>query len=170
MKARVDLSNSNRFTVWESGGWAEAKGFGSAVIVAGPQGEKLPVIYDVNPQQNVHQCCFMAEIGNILCESYIKKADQPVDGKDLILSLELARIDTVTTALVQGVAQPRLTLKTLWVHREMATRATAMQVAESYTQDTEFYRDEYLNLVKLAIEKSLLPGPKQRFFWAIERS
>lgn len=170
MQPRIDLSKNSRFTIWEAGGWNESKGFGSGLVVAGPNGEKLPVIYDINPRANLHQCCFVAEVGQVLVEAYIKKADTPIDGRDLIVSLEIARIESITTQLVQGNAQPKVNLKTLWVHRAMATAKTAEAISDDYAADADFYKEEFHDLLELVIEKALTKPNSQRIFWGIPRA
>jgi hypothetical protein len=170
MQPRIDISRNNRFTIWEGGGWAEKKGFGTGMIIAGHDGNKLQVVFDVNPTQNVHQCCFFAEIGQVVCEAFVKPADQVIDGKNLMVSIELVTIKSLSTRLVQGKAKAKAEFETKWVYRAQARASSAIELAEAYKVDNEFFKPELYNLIKLAIEKALTPPEQQRVFWAIPRA
>ena len=168
MKIRLDLTKTNRFAVWESGGWDASKKppFGNAIIVAGPDGEKLRIAFDVNPRENITQCAFFAEIGQTLASCYITCTD---DGKRNV-TLELARIQALTTELVQGEAQPIPKLQTLWVHREVVDALEVQALHRCYDVRKEGQRQEYQDLLQVAIQKAGTPAHEQRFFWAIPRS
>jgi hypothetical protein len=169
MKIRLDLTKTNRFAVWESGGWDASKKppFGNAIIVAGPDGEKLKIAFDVNPRENITQCAFFAEIGQTLASCYITCTD---DGKRNV-TLELARIQALTTELVQGEAQPTPKLQTLWVHREVVGEDVEnADLPLNYDIRKDGQRQEYQNLLWVAIQKALTPSNEQKFFWAIPRT
>lgn len=169
MKPRLDLSKTSRFSIWESGGWdsnSKRSIGGSAIIVGGPNGEKLPICFDVNPKQYTTQCAFFADIGQVLAAAYLNQDDN----KKINVSLELARIDQLTTDLVQGEAKPFAKLQTLWVHREMASPNTLDTIYQSYDPSKESHRLEYQNLIKLAIKKAFTPLDEQYWFWGIPRT
>lgn len=172
MKVRLDLTKTNRFTVWESGGWDATRRppFGNSVIVAGPDGEKMKIAFDTNPRENITQCAFFAEIGQTLAACYITSTSGEKDA-GLNVTMELARIQLLSTELVQGEARPVTKLQTLWVHKELVLSDLSLPgVVLNYDIRKDGHRLEYQTLLSVALEKALTPLSEQRFFWAIPRT
>lgn len=168
MKPRLDLSKTSRFSIWESGGWdsvSKRPPSGTAIIVGGPNGEKLPICFDVNPKQYSTQCAFFANIGQVLAAAYLVE-----EGNQINVSLELARIEQLTTDLVQGEAKPQAKMQILWVHRELVGVDALDSVYRAYSVDKDSHRPEYQNLIKLAIKKAYHPLGDQYWFWGIPRA
>jgi hypothetical protein len=167
MKPRIDLGRTSRFIIWEGGGWDGKKKIpsGTAIIVAGPDGEKLPICFDVNPKMYATQCAFFANVGQTLAAAYVTPS-----GTQFNVSLELARIEALTTDLVQGEAKVRPVLKTLWVHQELVDPTDIYEVFNRYDPTKDSHRPEYQNLIKVAVNKSCTPLDQQSFFWAIPRN
>ena len=171
MKPRIDLSKTNRFTIWESGGldMKRIPPLGTSIIVAGPDGEQLKIAFDTNPRENVTHCAFFAEIGQVLACCFLNHTQYTPDTGELNVSLELARIQALTTELVQGEAKAVAKLQTLWVHRESTDNKRLLGLADRYDPTVEGQRPEYQNLLRRALEKANVPLKEQRFFWAIPR-
>lgn len=171
MKIRLDLTKTNRFMVWEAGGLDTNRKMPicSSVIVAGPDGEKLKIAFDVNPRENITQCAFFAEIGQVLAACYVTYIPGLVNGPQRNVTLELARIEQLTTDMVQGEAKAVPVLQTLWVHRELIDVDKVLDVVNRYDASKDGHRDTYKNLLKVAVEKALTPLIDQHFFWAIPR-
>jgi hypothetical protein len=176
MKIRLDLTKTNRFAIWESGGWDSSKKnrnsiFGTSVIIAGPEGERLKIAFDTNPRENITQCAFFAEIGQIVAACYVELPPEVNDNsQERLISLELARIQQLTTDLIQGEARAIPKLQTLWVHRQPVSLKDALHVADSYDLTKEGHKEDYRNLLRVSIEKAITPLNSQRFFWAIPRT
>lgn len=168
MKPRIDISKTSRFIIWEGGGWdgkkKQRQPSGSAIIVAGPDGEKLPICFDVNPTMYSTQCAFYANINQMLVAAYVTS-----EGMSFNITIELARIEELTTDLVQGEAVAKPKLKTLWVHRELVAPAEVYEVYRKYDPTKDGNRLEYQNLIEVAVNKACTPLDQQSFFWAIPR-
>ena len=168
MKPRIDLSRKSRFIIWESGGWDgttnKRSPSGSALVIGGPDGEKLPICYDVNPRRNVYQCAFFANIGQMIAAAFVTTENAKFN-----VSLELARIEELTTEMVQGTATPAPKLKMMWIHRELVDGENVHEVYKKYDPEKEFHRPEFQNLLKVAVTKACTPLDEQSFCWAIPR-
>jgi hypothetical protein len=168
MKPIFDISKSNGFTVWESGCWNEEQHFGSGVLVAGPDGGKLNVIYDRDATRGLKHALFYAGIGELLIGSYVKDK-----GRKQVVDIEVVRINGLTTETVQGKPVPRYTGESLFLSRRLV---------EGLFKDTEKVIEELVKqvpdlptipdlkeIVSLAIQKSVTPPDQQRMFYGVPR-
>jgi len=160
--------------VWEAGGLDTRKQppLSNSLICADANGEKLKIAFDTNPRENITQCAFFAEIGHILAACYINQVQDPDTGSNSKseVTLELARIQQLTTTLVQGEARASCVLQTLWVHREVVPNDQIQSLVNRYDLTKDGHREEFKTLLGVALEKAVTPLNEQRFFWAIPRN
>lgn len=165
MRPMLDISAKNSFTVWESGRWNEDKGYGSSILVAGPDSEPLPVIFEREPTQNVPHCLFYANVGCILAGSYVKHVP---DQNRWLFTLEMVKIESLYTQQVQGHPVPRITDTVLYTKRVLVLDPNdTFELLKGFEQPQSLPHSR--ELMELAIQKSLLPAAEQRMFYGVAR-
>jgi hypothetical protein len=167
MKPRIDISNQNNLTIWESGRWNEKQNVGRAILVAGPEGEKLNVVYECDPTgaTNYHYL-FFANAEQIVASAYIKKLDDNRYKYDL----ELSSIVSLTTNAIQGESVASAKLKSLWTLKQIGKDTNfSPLIDKSYTPDRLGFRKAYRDLLMSTVQKALTPSEKQKLFWGIPR-
>lgn len=163
MKPFFDISKSNGFTVWESGCWNEDKHFGYGILVAGPDGSPLQVIYDRDPTRNLKHALFYATAGILIAGCYSKRK-----GNKRSFDLEVIQIVGLNTAIVQGHPVPRYTDKKLFLSRKLVDIDTPIQELIAEAPDLPSIPN-LKELLELAVVKSLTPSSQQRIFYGVPR-
>lgn len=167
MKIRTDLSSSGRFTVWESGGWHRDGKYGSSVIVADAQGDRLDVIFDTDPKQNVTHACFFAEQGLLVAGAYLR----PTSVEGLYNGqVGLYRIAELITTIVQGVAQPKTVTELLWLRSVNNIDGTVGNTLPRLDNVSSSLHKAQQNLLTVAFNKASTKSDEQKIFWGNPRA
>ena len=169
MKPIFDISKKNHsFTVWESCVWRPT--FSSSVIVGGPSTEKLQVIYDKDPTRTSTHALFYANVGNILAGCFISKPR----GKQtqMMVRVELVRIENLTTKQVQGETQPDPLL--IPIHLVNVPVAFQSSIAPDIGVLLSSYEDRpslpnAREMMEHAVMKAMTLPEKQHLFWGTPR-
>jgi hypothetical protein len=181
MKPRIDISAQNSLTIWESGAWNSTQGVGRSTLISGPEGERLNVIFDTNPEFSNFHYLFFARVGQMVATVFVRKLPnrpdvpdflqrtQPNVGETYRYELELNRIQTLSTEQVQGNAVPRAQMESLWVHQEVGPRNAEELIYKNYKSDRIGYKDVYRDLMVQAVEKAFTLAENQKLFWGIPR-
>lgn len=166
MKIRTDLSSSGRFTVWESGGWHRDGKYGSSVIIASAQGDRLDVIFDTDPHQNVTHACFFAEQGLLVAGAYLRPTSDPhvFNGQ-----VGLYRISELTTSIIQGQAKPRANTELLWLRSVNNIDSTVGKNLPRLENVSEELHAAQANLLSVAFQKAATKSNEQKIFWGNPR-
>jgi hypothetical protein len=175
MKPRIDLTDKGSHAIWESGRWNQEQALGRSTLIAGPDGEKLSVVFDSDPKKTNFHYLFFANPQQVVANAFVRA--QRVEGYTLPgafssykYDLELLRIDTLTNEIVQGASVPRATYSTLWTLRQFGSADFEEMVDRSYNDSRIGYKRVYRDLVLEAIRKALTPAEDQRLFWGIPRN
>lgn len=165
MNPKFHISNSKSFTVWETGCWYPNRKNGSAIIVAGPQGEKLQVIYDADPLRTPMPALFFAEVGQVLAGARVRQ-----NGNMLTYHLDLLRIKSLVVKQVQGRPVPTAPDPDILYMSQKQTRVdTPIDKILEDVPDLPSLPNAR-ELMYLAIEKAQTPLESQRVFYGIPRA
>lgn len=165
MKPIFSLSKQNNFTVWEAGHWNRKAQTGFSVLVAGPNCERLKIIYDRDPTTTAKPALFFADVGNILVGSNIRLSAE----KTWQLTAEVLKIESLQTEFVQGSPVPRATTSIIDVSRVVVPDPTDLDSVLSTLNYPEPML-KYQEIVRASILKSTCPQSEQRIFWGVPRT
>lgn len=167
MKPIIELSDTNRFVVWESGFWNQDKNFGTGVLVAGPNGEELPVIFDRDPTKGLKHGLMLAEVGGFLVGAFVRVTDKT------FVQIEVMKISGLNTPVVGGEITPKADTKNLYIGRMTIPPDTSLneqQISKILAKLPKMAElPQAKRLVKLAIKKALTPLDEQGIFYGIPR-
>lgn len=168
MKPRIELSDKGNPTVWESGSWQSSAGIGRGCLIAGPEGEKLKVIFDKNPQTANFQFLFFANPNQVIATAFVRDVPPGQTKYDLTLS----RIKALTSDIVQGESVLKAELETLWTLKQIVSKNTQVHqlVEASYLPNRIGYKDVYKELILAAVDKAMTPSTRQKLFWGVPRN
>jgi hypothetical protein len=166
MKPRIDITAQNSFAIWESGCWRDKERIGRATLVCGPSGEKLDVIFDNNPATATFHYLFFAEIGQVIATAFIREVGQSKYQYDLALK----RIDALTIEPIQGNPVARAKTEFLWKLKQMGGPNAGTLIHESYKPDRMGFNEDYLLLIKTAVQKAFTAQEEQKLFWGTPRT
>jgi hypothetical protein len=168
MKPRIELSDKGNPTIWESGSWQKPQGIGRGCLVAGPEGEKLQVIFDKNPQTANFQYLFFANPTQVIATAFVRD----VPPGQLKYDLTLCRLKALTTDIVQGEGVLKAEFDTLWTLKQIVPKATQVHqlVEASYLPSRLGYKEVYKELILAAVEKATTPASRQKLFWGTPRN
>lgn len=161
---RVDISNTGRFTAWESGGWS-SRGFGNAVLIGDENCNKLPTLFQVRPsEERISHCCLPVAIGYMIARAYVLPGDAEGTYETTV---NLLRVSELSTVLVQGHARATINTEmqfaSVGIARVDNLKASPLIVDDWLQEFTEVQKEFLLS----AIQKALVPPAEQRPFWAI---
>jgi hypothetical protein len=163
MKPIFDISSKKSFTVWESGGWTDDTGIGSSILVADPSSNKMKVIYDLNAEFSDKHALFYANIGCILAGCFVS-----MEGTQLNFNLEVSRITSLTTVLVQERVIPTADTEVLYLsHKLVDSNTEPTKLVEDMSEFSSM--PNIKDMMMLAIQKALTIREEQRIFYGIPR-
>jgi hypothetical protein len=168
MKPRIELSDKGNPTIWESGSWQKPTGIGRGCLIAGPNGEKLQVIFDKNPQTANFQFLFFANPEQVIATAFVRD----VPPNQMKYDLTLSRIKALTSDIVQGESVLKAELETLWTLKQIVPKHTQVHqlIESSYLPNRIGYKDVYKDLILAAVDKAMTPSTRQKLFWGIPRN
>lgn len=173
MKPRIDISAQNNFTIWESGKWNRASAVGRSTLIAGPDGEKLQVIFDrcseedpMKPRNSNFHFLFFANLGQVVATAFIRKATAT---EQFYYELDLSRITALRTEPVQGISVARASMENLFSLTEMGAAAFEPMLRRAYNNSQTGYKEAYYDLIIQAVRKAMTPSADQTLFWGIPR-
>jgi hypothetical protein len=168
MKPRIELSDKGNPTIWESGSWQKPQGIGRGCLIAGPEGEKLQVIFDKNPQTANFQYLFFANPNQVIATAFVKD----VPPNQIKYDLTLSRIKALTSDIVQGESVLKAELETLWTLKQIVPKTTQVHqlVEASYLPSRIGYKNVYKEIMLAAVEKAMTPSAHQKLFWGTPRN
>lgn len=165
MKPRIDISNQNSFTIWESGAWNEKKNIGRSTLIAGPNGEQLQVIYDSSPVRSNFHFLFFAGASQVVATAFVRKKSNDLFEYDLSLS----RINSLSTETIQGSPVARANMDVLWLLKEAGPKQFDAMIERSYNKERIGYKETYHTIITQAVMKALTKPEEQKLFWGTPR-
>lgn len=173
MKPRIDLTAQGSHAIWESGRWDAEKAVGRSTVIAGPEGEKLNVVYDSDPNKTNFHYLFFANPGQIIANAFVREIKDPTaiigSFKKYKYDLELLRIEALTNDIIQGESVPKAQYAPLWTLKKFGTYPCKDMVDASYNSSRLGYRPVYRDLILAAVEKAFTSAQHQELFWGIPR-
>jgi hypothetical protein len=162
----VEQTQSLSYAMWEEGGLNPLVGNGYATLVAGPNGEKLKVIYDKNPQKNRAHNLYVLDIGHLVSKARIRHLSDKTVGVDL----HLLKVDMLYSENVQGHPVPKARVTPIWSMKTVAPHDDVDRVLKEYNSDTLGYAPEVKELLAATLTKAMTPFEEQKMFWGIPRN
>ena len=171
---QVKLTDKSNFLIYESGKYIPGTGFGDAVLVAGPQGEKLQASFQP-ANRTLQQAAFFGAVGQVIVEVFLrttsKQADTGDANEEYEMTISVNRVQSLGTKLVQGRIVGDVSTEALWVARFTGTRESAVNnIDVAYTQDTALgYAIDIKEMIKCGIQKALTLPTEQKMFWGTKK-
>lgn len=165
MKPRIDISAKQRFTIWESGNWNDKENIGRATLVAGPDGERLPVIFDTNPEKYVFQYLFFADVDQVVAMVFVRNR-----GEHFQYDISMSKIVNLTTKNVQGNPVAHANMESLFKLKESGSADFIPMLERAYNKDRMGYKETYAELLKQAVTKAFTKAQEQHLFWGVSRT
>lgn len=165
MNLHIELTNSKNFAAWEGGAFNPQLHRGDTVLLAGPDGEKLNVIFNSDVTKRLKHALYVLETGHLVAEAHINRTRN----RTYKVRINLSKITRLYTETIQGHPVPKADMETIWMcQRDFAT-ADEMLELKDYKPSELGYREEYHLLMKAALEKALVNKEEQRVFWGNPR-
>jgi hypothetical protein len=171
---QVKLTDKRNFVIYESGKYIPGTGFGDAVLVGGPQGEKQTAAF-VSHNKTQVQAAFFGAVGQIIVEAFFRTANKQPDtgdpAQEFEVTLSVSRVNELVTTPIQGKIAGSANLEPLWVYRGQHTREGLEPAIDgNYTQITALgYGALIRDMLKTACVKALTIPTEQKMFWGERR-
>lgn len=171
MKPKIELTEQMNFAGWESGYYNPKYNVGNAVLIAGPEGEKLKVIFDRPASRLVyekHHFLFIMGVGNLIAQAVVNKVHRHGGKPKYRVRLALNRVSALTTETVQDQQLPTADTTLLWAYQgEHESHQDVMRL--DYYSKVVGFSEAHKALLQAALEKAFTPRDQQRLFWGEPR-
>lgn len=171
MQPKIELTDQLNFAGWESGNFNTKFNVGKSVLMAGPNGEKLKVIFD-RPAARLptekHHFLFIMEVGNLIAQAFINKVHRINRRPAYKVRVVLSRVTALTTEASQDRQLPIAKTEVRWAYQgEMFSEEEVRSL--DYYRNVVGFSEAQKALLKAAVEKALTPREQQRLFWGEPR-
>lgn len=155
MKAfpKYDVTKQGNFAMWESGLWLPRTSGGFSVLVAGPNGEKLPVIFDRSA--GIHRYLMPITLGSMYVTATVEKSG-PEEYRTKVC------VYRITSLLRTADNKPE-------VEGEVLLEMSKMLTEEELLDPSFLEVPGHKELICAAIEKARTWEQQQRLFWGVPR-
>lgn len=155
MKAfpKYDVTKQGNFAMWESGLWLPRTSGGFSVLVAGPNGEKLPVIFDRS--SGIHRFLMPITLGCMYATATVEKCGP----EDYRIKVSVWRI---TSMLRTADNKPE-------VDGEVLMEMSKIIKEEELLNPAQLEVPGHKDLICAAIEKARTWEQQQKLFWGVPR-
>lgn len=167
MQANIELTPKLHFASWEGGGYTSTKDLGQAVLVASPEGLKLPVLYDRGPKvpTSPYHYLFVVDVNFILAQVSLAKKSET---GEITATVSLSRITSLSTEQVQGKAVAKANTDVLFATRQVFPTEESLLALDYFDSDS-VHKDQYKQLLSAAVKKALTSRASQKLFWGVPR-
>lgn len=156
MKAipKFDVTKQGNFAIWESGCWLPRNQGGFSILVAGPNGEKLPVIFDRT--SGIHRYLLPVTLGCMYVGVTVDKQDE----ENYYLRVTLKKIDKLVRDSTSGKAE-----MASMDGQVMFDLTTVCNKEQLDNVEVPGFKD----FVQAAISKATTEQEEQTLFWGVPR-
>lgn len=163
MNLHIEITKSSSFAGWEGGSFNPNMNLGSSVLLAGPDAEKLSVIYDVDPKRSKNQFLLPLHPGCLVATAQVNRTKHLT-----LVRVALKRVARLHTPNIQGHAVPAADYEPIWMC-QVNSEDDELQVLKGYNQSVLGYRDEFKAFMSAAVDKARTPRDQQVLFWGDPR-